>query len=282
MKVIKSIKEMQAFVLHHKKQGKSIGLVPTMGYLHEGHLALAEQARKDNDLVIMSIFVNPLQFGPKEDLSTYPRDFNRDHSLAEGKNVDVIFYPAAGEMYPQHPSILMNVNDRTDVLCGESRPGHFDGVALVVSKLFNIAQPDRAYFGRKDAQQIAVIDLMVADYNFPVEIISVDTIREENGLAMSSRNVHLTASEREQAPVLYQSLANARTLISEGEKDSERIIAFIRGEIAEKTDGEIDYIEIYSYPELKTLVELEGRFIIALAVKFSKARLIDNIIITNE
>lgn len=282
MKVISKIQEMQDYVLTMKKQGNSIGLVPTMGYLHEGHLTLAKKARQENDLVVMSIFVNPLQFGPKEDLSTYPRDLDRDLKLAENEKIDVIFHPSVEEMYPNPPAVLMHVGDRTDVLCGKSRPGHFDGVALVVSKLFNIIQPERAYFGRKDAQQVAVIDLIVATYNFPIEVVAVDTVREEDGLAKSSRNVFLSDEERQQAPALFQSLANAQSLIEEGENNPDSIIKFISEEITEKTNGKIDYVEIYSYPELKEIVELKGTIIIALAVKFPKARLIDNIVITNE
>ncbi|MBU8879071.1 pantoate--beta-alanine ligase [Bacillus sp. FJAT-29790] len=280
MKIITTINEMQTTIQQEKKAGKSIGFVPTMGFLHEGHLTLMKKAREENDLVVVSIFVNPLQFGPKEDLSSYPRDFERDQKLAEQQNVDMVFFPTVEEMYQGPSSVIIKVEDRTEVLCGKSRPGHFDGVATVVTKLFNIVQPTKAYFGMKDAQQIAVIDGLVKDLNFPLEIVPVETVREHDGLAKSSRNVNLNKKEREQAPVLYQSLNEAKAMIEEGEKNPKTIIAFIKTLIEEKTDGIIDYVEIYSYPSLKEIARLEGTIIVALAVKFSKARLIDNLIIT--
>lgn len=280
MKVITSIKDMQAEILTQKASSKSIGFVPTMGYLHEGHLTLIKQARHENDLVVLSIFVNPLQFGPTEDFATYPRDFERDRALAECEQVDYLFYPSVEEMYPQPSSIKVIVQERTDVLCGRSRPGHFDGVATVLAKLFNIIMPTRAYFGIKDAQQVAVVEGLISDFNFPIELIPVAIVREEDGLAKSSRNVNLLPEERNQAAVLYKSLMAAKEAIDLGERDSEKIKSFITGMITSESKGSIDYVEIYTYPQLKPLEELAGTFIIALAVKFTNVRLIDNIIIT--
>lgn len=279
MKVITSIKELQAKVTESKLQSKSIGFVPTMGFLHEGHLTLIKKAREENDIVILSIFVNPLQFGPEEDFETYPRDFDKDRSLAESEKVDYVFFPSVEEMYPQTPSVTVMVNERTDVLCGKSRPGHFDGVATVLTKLFNIAMPDRAYFGKKDAQQVAVVHGLIDDFNFPIELIAVDIIREEDGLAKSSRNVKILANERTQSPALYQSLQTAKEAIEKGERDPAEIVSLISKKIDNETDGQIDYVEIYSYPQLRPLKELTGTIIIALAVKFSSVRLIDNLIL---
>jgi pantoate--beta-alanine ligase len=272
------ISSIQELLLKEKRKGRKIGFVPTMGFLHEGHLTLAEQARKENDIVVMSIFVNPLQFGPNEDFESYPRNPERDAGLAESAGVDVLFLPEADEMY-SGSSIKLHVTERTDVLCGSRREGHFDGVVTVVSKLFNIVGPDNAYFGLKDAQQVAVIEGLVKDLNFPVNIVRVPTVREEDGLAKSSRNVYLSKTERAEAPVLYSSLKDAESLIAEGESKPETVISHIKNRLNGETSGIIDYIEIYSFPELKEIKELHGEFIIALAVKFQKARLIDNIII---
>ena len=279
MKIITRITDMQNLSASEKKCGKSIGYVPTMGFLHEGHLTLIDRARAENDLVIVSIFVNPLQFGPKEDLSSYPRDFERDCKLLEKHKADYVFYPSAEEMYPRSLSVTVKVQDRTDVLCGKSRPGHFDGVATVLTKLFSIIQPEKVYFGLKDAQQVAVVDGLVSDFNLPIEIVPVDTVREDDGLAKSSRNVNLLPEERKQAPTLYQSLIEAKKMILAGESNPKAVIAYMKDMISEGTDGIIDYVEIYSYPELKEIKKLHGKVIIALAVKFTKARLIDNVII---
>jgi pantoate--beta-alanine ligase len=279
MKVITTIKEMQSEIVQQKLQGKTIGFVPTMGFLHEGHLTLMKQARKENDLVVISIFVNPLQFGPNEDYASYPRDFARDRALAESEQVDYVFYPAAREMYPTPPSVKAMVQERTDVLCGKSRPGHFDGVATVITKLFNIVMPTRAYFGKKDAQQVAVIEALIADFNFPVQLVAVDIVREKDGLAKSSRNVNLLPEERQQASILYKSLQAAQAAIATGERDPGSLTNLIKEMITSQSSGKIDYVEIYSYPQLKPLEKLEGRIIIALAVKFTNVRLIDNLII---
>ncbi|WHX39086.1 pantoate--beta-alanine ligase [Mesobacillus sp. AQ2] len=282
MKIISTITEMQQQMQKLKSEGNSIGYVPTMGFLHEGHMSLMKRARKENEVVVLSIFVNPLQFGPNEDLDAYPRDFERDHRIAESEGVDYIFYPSAEEMYPNNPSVKVTVVDRTNVLCGKSRPGHFDGVATVLIKLFNIVQPTRAYFGLKDAQQVAVVEGLVQDFNFPIELIPVDTVREEDGLAKSSRNVYLNEQEREQAPELNRSLLLAKAAVESGERNPAKLSEMMKNHINENTTGIVDYIEIYSYPELQSLKELTGRIIIAMAVKFSKARLIDNIILNVE
>lgn len=280
MKVITSISQMQKEVQSQKNDKLSIGYVPTMGYLHEGHVRLVKKAREENDIVIMSIFVNPLQFGPNEDLDAYPRDFERDSEIAKNEKVDYIFYPSVEEMYPSKPSVTLVIQKRVDVLCGSSRPGHFDGVATVLAKLFHIIQPTRAYFGMKDAQQVAVVDGLITDLHFPIELIPVETVREEDGLAKSSRNVRLTSKEREEASVLYKSLKEAEKQIRAGERDIDVIISNMKNTISNNSSGAVDYIEIYSYPELENLEVLEGKIIIAIAVKFTNARLIDNLVFT--
>ncbi|NEW01229.1 pantoate--beta-alanine ligase [Bacillus megaterium] len=279
MKVITTIKDMQQEMKKEKQLGRSIGFVPTMGYLHEGHATLLGAARTENEVVALSIFVNPTQFGPNEDFDTYPRDFERDERVAKEANVDYLFYPSVEEMYKSSHSVAITVTDRVDVLCGQKRPGHFDGVATVLTKLFHIVTPDRAYFGKKDAQQVAVVDSLIEDFNFPVELRPVDTVREADGLAKSSRNVYLTEQEREEAPVLFKSLQSALQLLESGEKHVEIIKQTIRKEIEQYTSGKVDYIEVYTYPKLKPIKQAAGKIIIALAVQFSKARLIDNVIV---
>jgi len=282
MQVITSIKEMQQITSTLHTKGYSIGFVPTMGYLHEGHLTLMNEARKENDIVVLSIFVNPLQFGPNEDYETYPRDFKRDENLAEEAGVDFLFYPSVEEMYPNKLTVTVKVLDRVDVLCGKSRIGHFDGVATVLIKLFSIVSPNRAYFGMKDAQQVAVVDGLIHDFNLPIELVSVPTVREEDGLAKSSRNIRLTPSERSEAVHLYQSLQLAKQFIDNGERNPDILVQKMKSYLQNHTSGWIDYIEIYSYPELKKLDQLKGKIIIALAVKFSQVRLIDNLILEME
>lgn len=279
MKVIATIKEMQALIKKEKKQAQTIGFVPTMGFLHDGHISLMRQARAQNDSVVLSIFVNPLQFGPNEDFAAYPRDFERDQQLAKEEGVDYLFYPTVEEMYPRESSVTVHVKARTDVLCGQSRPGHFDGVATVLTKLFHIISPDRVYFGMKDAQQVAVVDGLVTDFNFPLEIVPVDTVREADGLAKSSRNVNLSLVERREATVLYESLLLAKELIVGGESKQDVIISSMKTLIESNSTGKIDYIKIYSFPSLTQMPRLEGKIIIALAVQFKKARLIDNLIL---
>ena len=280
LKVYTKAAELQQELQQLKMNGKRIGFVPTMGYLHEGHEQLLKEARQENDIVVLSIFVNPLQFGANEDLDKYPRDIERDEQVALKQQVDYIFYPTVEEMYKEGPSVTVKVEKRTDVLCGKSRPGHFDGVATVVTKLFNIVAPHNAYFGIKDAQQVAVVEGLVEDFNLPINIVRVPIVREEDGLAKSSRNVYLSPEERFEAKELYVSLQIAQDMIAKGERDLKHIISAIETHLVNCTSGKIDYIEIYSYPELKEIDVLEGEIIIALAVAFKSARLIDNCIIT--
>ncbi|MBU8696321.1 pantoate--beta-alanine ligase [Bacillus pumilus] len=277
MNVVTHIHELKELIKQHQEKQHSIGFVPTMGFLHEGHLTLAKEARDQNDLVVMSIFVNPLQFGPNEDFESYPRDMERDQRLAKEAGVDILFTPDVKEMYANEPSITMTVRKRTDVLCGEKRPGHFDGVVTVLTKLFHLVVPTNVYFGLKDAQQVAVIDAMIKDFFFDLHLVSVPTVREEDGLAKSSRNVYLSDKERQEAPALYRALKKGQSAIENGERDVSRIYQLVEEDILQ-TSGEIDYIEIYSYPELEPLKQLAGQVIIAIAVKFSRARLIDNVI----
>ncbi|WP_110112368.1 pantoate--beta-alanine ligase [Bacillus sp. CGMCC 1.16541] len=277
MQVIRTISEMQRCIKQKRTEGNEIGFVPTMGYLHEGHLTLLREAKNENDTVVLSIFVNPTQFGPNEDFDSYPRDFVRDERLAKEAGVDFLFYPTVDEIYPNEPTIEITVTKRVDVLCGAKRPGHFDGVATVLTKLFHIVTPDRAYFGMKDAQQVAVVDALISDFHFPITLVPVETIREEDGLAKSSRNVYLTTQERSEASSIYRSLQKAKQLISEGETDPERVKQAIEDYLHHHTSGRIDYIDIYSYPYLTKVDHLSGKLIIAVAVVFSKARLIDNL-----
>ena len=282
MKVVSTITELQELIKHEKSQHHSIGLVPTMGFLHEGHRALLKRARQENEIIVLSVFVNPLQFGPNEDLANYPRDFDRDQKVAEEVGVDILFHPSVQEMYPNELSVTMQVHKRTNVLCGKSRPGHFDGVVTVLTKLFHLVQPNKVYFGKKDAQQVAVVDSLVNDLNFPLQIVAVDTVREHDGLAKSSRNVYLTEEERAGAPILYRSLQRGLELIRAGEKNPESVISCIADMIHAETTGEVDYVSVLSYPNLETVKLINGDYIIALAVKFSKARLIDNVIFKQE
>ncbi|WP_273852290.1 pantoate--beta-alanine ligase [Guptibacillus spartinae] len=280
MKIVTTIKEMQTYSKQTLKSGKTIGFVPTMGYLHEGHMSLVEEAVKRNDCVIMSIFVNPLQFGPDEDFDRYPRDLKHDEELAKQAGVDVLFYPNVEEMYPKERTTKLTVQARVDTLCGESRPGHFDGVATVVMKLLQIVLPDRAYFGMKDAQQVAVIKGLVEDFNVPVEIVACPIIREEDGLAKSSRNVYLTPTERKEAIQLSRSLDEATKAIELGETNPATIKDLILS-LLSQTSGIVDYVEVLSYPDLETIEVMKGNIIIAVAVQFSAARLIDNKVTTS-
>lgn len=280
MIVVETVKEMQQLSKKFKSQEKSIGYVPTMGYLHEGHLSLVDEAKKKDDVVVMSIFVNPTQFGPNEDFATYPRDFERDRKLAEERGVDVLFYPSVKEMYPNELTAKIHVEKRTDVLCGKSRPGHFDGVATVLFKLFHIILPDNAYFGMKDAQQVAVIDGFIKDYFFPVNLVACPTVRESDGLAKSSRNVNLTKAERKEAPMIYQQLLHAKKLVEDGEREVEKLRSTLFDKLSSTITGKIDYIDILAYPDLTEIKTLDGQVIIAVAVRYSKVRLIDNIILT--
>lgn len=276
MKIIQTINELQHFLDSHKD--KTIGFVPTMGYLHEGHLALLNQAREENKLVVSSIFVNPAQFGPNEDLDRYPRDIERDTELATKAGVDILFVPSLNEMYPFDSGITIHAGELSTKLCGESRPGHFDGVLKVITKLFHIVQPTKAYFGQKDAQQIAIIETFVKAYNFPVQIVRVSTVREPDGLAKSSRNVFLSENERVEAVHLYKALTIATKTWKETKNINE---ALTKGKayIEQNTSGRIDYLQALTYPNLQTDLEDAQQILFATAVFFQNARLIDNIIV---
>ena len=280
MKTIENISRMSTFVKMMKKEGKSIGLVPTMGYLHEGHLSLVRAAKKHTDVVVMSIFVNPLQFGPKEDFEKYPRDLKHDEEMAREAGVDVIFYPSLKDMYPEGYATYVTVEELTDNLCGESRPGHFRGVATVVTKLFNIVKPEVAYFGQKDMQQALMIKKMASDLNTDIEVKIMPIVREKDGLAMSSRNMYLSDAERRDAAVLYQSLKSAETLMKNGERDARKVIKAVEDMIKVKQSARIEYIKLVDARKLKDVKTITGEIALAVAVFFSNTRLIDNITIT--
>ncbi|AIF50000.1 pantoate--beta-alanine ligase [Pelosinus sp. UFO1] len=279
MKIISDIQEMQFFVRQAKEKGMSIGLVPTMGSLHEGHLTLMRQAKKSCDIVVASIFVNPTQFGPTEDFAKYPRDLSGDSQQAAKAGVDVIFHPQPEEMYPAGYSSFIEINGITQKLCGLSRPGHFRGVATVVTKLFNIIQPDKAFFGQKDAQQVLVLKRMVADLNMSVTLEVVPIVREEDGLAMSSRNAFLSPEERKAALVLSQSLQLAQKLVDQGQVNARNIKEQVILKIQKEKLAQIDYVEVYSYPQLENLDVIRDKALLALAVRIGNTRLIDNTIL---
>ncbi|EIX6371370.1 pantoate--beta-alanine ligase [Staphylococcus pseudintermedius] len=276
---ITSIQEMQQLARQFHREGKSIGFVPTMGALHDGHLTMMRQSTEDNDITVISVFVNPLQFGPNEDFDAYPRQIDEDEAMVSQIDVDYVFYPSVEEMYPGEIGTHVTVGRLAKVLEGALRPGHFDGVVTVVNKLFNIVQPDVAYFGKKDAQQLAIVEQMVRDFNHPVKIVGIDIVREADGLAKSSRNVYLTAEERQEAVHLRQSLALAQSLYDAGERESSVIINKVTQYLQTHTSGQVQEVAVYSYPELREQAHIEGRIFISLAVKFTQARLIDNIII---
>lgn len=277
--VVERIKDMNSIVSQFKSQGKTIGLVPTMGALHDGHLKMMKQSIEENDITAVSIFVNPLQFGPNEDFDDYPRPFESDLEKLKQIGVDYVFHPTVEEMYPGELEMTITVGRLAQVLEGKKRPGHFDGVVTVVNKLFNIIQPTRAYFGRKDAQQLAIIEKMVEDFNHSVQIVPIDIVREADGLAKSSRNIYLTEEERKEAVHLSKSLALAKKKYDEGERNSDVLIQAITQYLESNVRGDIVEVAIYSYPELEEQHTIEGQIFISLAVKFSQARLIDNIII---
>ncbi len=276
MEIIKSIKEIKS-VLRNKQKSKTIGFVPTMGYLHEGHLSLIDYSKKDNDITVLSIFVNPTQFAPNEDLDTYPRDLERDFSLAKERGVDYIFLPSNEEMYNSSKTVV-HVNDLTSNLCGASRPTHFDGVTTVVAKLFHIIRPDQSYFGQKDAQQAAVITKMVRDLDMDVVVNVCPIVREEDGLAKSSRNVNLNQKQRSEACYLYKSLLLAKELLVLT-KDTEAIKQEVISYIMQHTDSKIDYVEIVDFDNLEEIKVINKKSIILLAVYFGTTRLIDNMIL---
>lgn len=289
MKVCSTISGLRQAVANAKREKRSllsdrdplVGLMPTLGYMHAGHVSLIERARQECDIVVVSIFVNPLQFGADEDFDKYPRDNERDTRLAGEAGADFVFIPSVAEMYPQPIKSKVIVMELTDVLCGASRPGHFDGVATVVTKLFNIVQPDRAYFGQKDAQQVAVIEQMVIDLNMPVKIVPCPTLREADGLAMSSRNVYLSDEQRTQALVLSQSLRLAENLVANEPLTPAQLRDRIVEHIRTAPLAAIDYVDIRTYPSLQPVecFSPDKPVVIALAVKFGKTRLIDNTIL---
>jgi pantoate--beta-alanine ligase len=277
MQVTRSPKKMQEICGGLKRRGKTIGLVPTMGYLHEGHLSLVRTAKKKSDVVMVSVFVNPTQFGPKEDFARYPRDFKRDRFLLEQEGCDFLFVPQVKDMYPEGHLTYVDVREITTRLEGTARPGHFCGVTTVVAKLFNIVQPDLAVFGQKDAQQSVVLRKMVDDLNYGIRIIVAPTVREKNGLALSSRNKYLSPEEHRQAAVLYQSLRQARKLIASGERNADRIAAVMRDLIRERSSARLDYIAVTDAHSLQRVKRLTGEVLISLAARFGRTRLIDNI-----
>jgi pantoate--beta-alanine ligase len=276
MQVINTIAEMRKL---RRQLSEPVGFVPTMGYFHEGHLSLVRQARKENPTVVVSIFVNPTQFGPGEDFQNYPRDLNRDLELLEREKVDIVFVPSEEEMYPRGFNSWVDVEKVTERLEGASRPGHFRGVATICAKLFNIIQPTRAYFGRKDAQQAIVIKKMVADLNMNLEIVVVPTVRESNGLAMSSRNTYLNPEERQAAIVLFKALSLARELWQGGEKDADKIRHQMTSLIHKEPLAKIDYVSIADANTLEELKKIDRPAIVFLAIRIGKTRLIDNVIL---
>jgi pantoate--beta-alanine ligase len=280
MRIIQTVKEMQAESRKLRLKGKRIGFVPTMGYLHEGHLSLVRIAKIQADVIVLSIYVNPTQFGPNEDLARYPRDFERDTKLAESEGVDYVFYPSDAEMYPGGFLTTIQVGKITEALCGASRPGHFRGVATVCTKLFNAVNPHFAVFGQKDAQQVAVIRRMVKDLLFDMEIVVGPIVREPDGLAMSSRNVYLSESERKDALALLESLKLAERTIQQGERNAAELIAGMKKHIETKSSAKIDYVSIVHPETLESVAEIADGSLIALAVWIGKTRLIDNLIVS--
>ena len=276
MKIIKTIEDMKQLRL---KLAEPVGFVPTMGYLHEGHLSLVRRARAENTSVVVSIFINPTQFGPREDLNGYPRDPQRDLAMLEKERADIVFMPSAAEMYPPQFNSWVEVGKITKRLEGASRPGHFRGVTTVVAKLFNIVQPTRAYFGQKDAQQLAVIKKMVSDLDMNLEIVAVPTLREPDGLAMSSRNTYLNPEERQAATVLYQALTLAQQLWSQGERDAERLRREMKALIKKQLLATIDYVSIADAETLDELDTVNPPALVSLAVKIGRTRLIDNLVL---
>lgn len=278
---VELIADLKKGIYDAKTTRKSIGFVPTMGYLHEGHISLVKQAREENDFVVMSIFVNPAQFGPNEDLDKYPRDLKRDTEMAKEAGVDLLFFPQVHEMYPQDGGITIRAGAQASVLCGASRPGHFDGVLKVVTKLFHLVEPTRVYFGQKDAQQLAIIETLVRDYNFPLEVRRVPTVRETDGLAKSSRNVFLSEEERQEAPSIHQAIQLGLNHYKEHQniEEAKKVTA---QHIENSTSGNIDYVELLSYPDLTKDISSNSAVILAVAVFFEKARLIDNMMLNNK
>lgn len=281
MILCKTVAELRNEIASAKTAGKTIGLVPTMGALHEGHASLIKAANKENDLVVVSVFVNPTQFGPTEDLDSYPRTLDADCKLAEAQGADIVFAPSPKEMYPSEEMTWVEVTGEvTKVLCGRSRPIHFRGVTTVVSKLFNLAQPDRAYFGQKDAQQVQVLKRMVKDLFFNLQLRIMPIVREADGLAKSSRNTYLSAEERQAGLILSRSFKHAQELFAAGERDPQKLVAATTAMIKAEPMADIDYVEIYQMPDLNECQNpMQGENLLALAVRFGTTRLIDNTIL---
>ena len=277
MRIIRTIKQMQQWALAAKRKGKTIGFVPTMGYFHEGHLSLLRKSKKENDVTVVSIFVNPIQFGPKEDLTKYPRDFKRDELFAKKENVDIIFYPSAVEMYPNRYLTYVDVQKMSEGLCGEFRPGHFRGVATIVAKFLNIVTPRTMYLGQKDAQQAAILKKMVKDLNFLLQVKVLPTVREQSGLALSSRNSYLTREQLAQAAILYRTLRWAKKNILSGERRAQRLTGQIKNMIEKNSSLKVEYVACVNAEELTALKTLRGNILIALAAYLGQTRLIDNI-----
>ena len=278
MKIVGTVKEVREQVKEWKNQGLSVGFVPTMGYLHEGHKSLMDAARKGNDKVVVSIFVNPMQFGPTEDLATYPRDLDHDAALCESAGVDLIFHPEAEEMYEKDFCSFVDMTGLTEGLCGKTRPIHFRGVCTVVNKLFNIVTPDHAYFGQKDGQQLAVIKRMVRDLNMDIEIVGCPIVREEDGLAKSSRNTYLSPEERKAALILSKTVALGKEL-AKTEKDANKVVEAMKKNIETEPLAKIDYVEAVDALSMAPVEKLEGTCMLAMAVYIGKTRLIDNTLI---
>jgi pantoate--beta-alanine ligase len=280
MQVAKTVREVRAWMKLARADGKTVGFVPTMGYFHEGHLNLMRRAKAECDLCVVSLFVNPTQFGPSEDFQRYPRDFARDAAMAESVGVDLLFAPEVEEMYPEGYQTYVEVTEITRRLEGAARPGHFRGVATVCTKLFNIVQADRAYFGKKDYQQLKVIQRMVRDLNIPIEIVPCETVREPDGLAMSSRNVYLKPDERRAATVLYRALCAGRDAILAGERNGKRVQELVETVIASEPLVKPEYVDVADAESLYPLEELRGEVLISLAARVGVARLIDNVTVT--
>ncbi|WP_287153458.1 pantoate--beta-alanine ligase [Candidatus Solincola tengchongensis] len=279
MRIVTVPWEMTRLVTERREAGQSVGLVPTMGFFHAGHVSLMRAAREENDFVVVSLFVNPIQFGPREDFKEYPRDLQRDVEIAAQAGVDCIFHPRVEDMYPQPYLTFVEVEGITEGLCGASRPGHFRGVATVVAKLFHIIPAHRAYFGLKDAQQVRVIQKMVEDLNFDIQIVTCPTVREEDGLAMSSRNVYLKPEERRAATVLYRSLRRAEEMVRGGEREAREVLAAVREMLETEPLVEPEYVEAVDWEGLRPVERLQGKVLIALAARVGKARLIDNVLL---
>ena len=279
MKVVKTIKEVREIVSSWRRDGLTVGLVPTMGYLHEGHQSLISKSVSENDRTVVSVFVNPIQFGPNEDLEAYPRDLKRDMEAVEAVGGDLIFNPEPAEMYPSHFTSFIDTTEPRELLCGAVRPVHFRGVCTVVGKLFNIVTPDRAYFGQKDAQQLATIRRFVRDLNFGLEIVPCPIVREADGLAKSSRNTYLSPAERKAALILSKSLALGKKAVDEGERDASKVVSIITESLQTEPLARIDYVEVVDFENIQRVETISGETLVAIAVYIGKTRLIDNFIV---